>query len=71
MATISFLADRNCSHEIGNTRGVTETNNSGASMTRGIELNIDQAKVTSVSDILEALECFKKAVMQSNFLGGA
>jgi hypothetical protein len=69
MTTISYLQDRNASMDYSSV-GVTETDNSGATMTQGIELNIDKSKVTSKQEILEALEKIAKAVMESANLTG-
>jgi hypothetical protein len=71
MATISFLQGRNASMSVdGTSTGITETDASGATMTAGIELNIDKAKVTSKQEIIEALDKFKKAVIESVNLTG-
>lgn len=71
MATISFLQDRNAAMRVdGTSTGLTETDASGATMTQGIELNIDKAKVTSKQEIIEALDKFKKAVIESINLTG-
>lgn len=67
MATISYLLDRNGSMD-GSSYGITETDGSGASMTKGIEINIDKAKVTSKSEIIEALDVMKKAILESQIL---
>lgn len=69
MSTISYLIDRNASMDFSSV-GVTETDGSGATMTQGIELNIDKAKVTSKQEILEALAKIVKAVMESANLAG-
>lgn len=69
MATITFSADRNASMD-GSSVGLTETDASGATMTKGIELNIDKAKVTSKQEIIETLDKFKKAVIESANLTG-
>ena len=64
MATISFLADRNASMD-NSSVGITVTDGSGATMTKGIELNVDKAKVTSPQEIIETLQKFM-AYIQSN-----
>jgi hypothetical protein len=69
MATITYSLDRNASMDYSSV-GVTETDASGATMTKGIELNIDKAKVTSKQEILEALDKIAKAVMESANLTG-
>ena len=68
MTTISYLTDRNASMDYSSV-GVTETDASGATMTQGIELNIDKSKVTSKQEILEALAKIAKAVVESANLG--
>ena len=67
MATISYLIDRNGSMD-GSSVGITETDNSGDNMTKGIEINIDKAKKTSKMEIIEALDVMKKAIMESAIL---
>lgn len=69
MATISYLADRNASMD-GSSVGLTETDNSGATMTKGIELNIDKAKVTSKQEVIQTLRKFEKAILESSILAG-
>ena len=69
MATWSVLADRNASHD-GSSVGLTETDNSGVTMSKGIELNIDKSKVTSKQEILMTLEKFEKIVIESANLTG-
>ena len=69
MATISYLADRNASMDASSV-GITETDASGATMSKSIELNIDKAKVTSKQEILETLDKFAKFIMESAFLTG-
>lgn len=69
MATLSFLCGRDPSMDASSV-GVTETDASGATMTVAIELNIDKAKVTSKAEILEALECIGKFVLESSNLAG-
>jgi hypothetical protein len=69
MATITYSLDRNASMDYSSV-GVTETDASGATMSKGIELNIDKAKVTSKQEILEALDKIAKAVIESANLTG-
>lgn len=69
MATITWYADRNASMD-GSSVGISETNNSAASMTKGIELNVDKAKVNEPQEILKALDGFAKAIMESVNLRG-
>ena len=64
MATWSARADRNASMD-GSSVGLAEVNNSGLTMVKGIELNVDLAKVTSKMEILQALEAFEKLVIES------
>lgn len=70
MATISYLVDRN-SPMVNHSSGVTETDNSSASMTKAVEVNIDKAKITSKADIIEALQLCIKTIMESSVLTGA
>jgi hypothetical protein len=69
MATITFSCDRNASMD-GSTVGLTETNASGATMTKGVELNVDLAKVTSKQEIIESIDKIKKLVVESINLAG-
>ncbi len=69
MATITFSCDRNASMD-GSSVGLTETNASGATMTKGIELNVDLAKVTSKQEILESLDKLAKLIIESVNLAG-
>ena len=69
MATISFLIDRNASMDFSSV-GITETDNSGVTMTKGIEINVDKSKITSKMEILEALDILKKAIVQTSLLTG-
>lgn len=70
MATITYSTDRE-GEMVGTTDGILETDGSGATMSEGIELNIDKAKVTSKAEIIQALDRMKKAVMESEILVGA
>ena len=69
MATLTLSADRNCNMD-NSSLGVTITDNSGASMTKAIELNIDKSKVVSPSDIIQVMEIFEKFLMSSEYLAG-
>ena len=69
MATITFAADRNASMD-GSSVGVSETNNSGATMSKGIELNVDLAKVKSKQEIIATLQKFAKRIDESVNLAG-
>lgn len=69
MATWSVSCDRNASMD-GSSVGITETNNSGATMTKGIELNVDKAKVNEPQEIIKALYLFIKTIQESINLRG-
>lgn len=69
MATWSVKCDRNASMD-GSTVGITEVNNSAATMTVGIELNVDKAKVNEPQEIIKALYLFIKTIQESVNLRG-
>lgn len=60
MATTSYGVDKNAIYD-----SVVETTGSGVSMTKGVEVNIDLAKITSKDEALRAIEEIRGSIMQS------
>lgn len=60
MATTTYGVDKNSIYD-----SVVETTASGATMTKGLEVNIDLAKFSSKDEALRALEQIEGAIMQS------
>jgi hypothetical protein len=60
MATQTYGVDKNSIYD-----SVTETTNSGATMTAGLEVNIDLAKFTSKDEVLRGLNQIRGAIANS------
>lgn len=60
MATQSYGVDKNSIYD-----SVVETTNSGVSMTYGVEVNIDMAKITSRDEAVRCLDQIKGDIIGS------